>query len=56
MNEQISKTKLEKKYIEDASIDFNNKYQEDLVKFDFVDSSNKAILENNIVAGLLDNK
>ena len=56
LNEQISKTKLEKKYIEDASIDFNNKYQEDLVKFDFVDSSNKAILENNIVAGLLDNK
>ena len=56
LNEQISKTKLEKKYIEDASIDFNNKYQDDLVKFDFVDSSNKAILENNIVAGLLDNK
>lgn len=56
LNEQINKTKLEKKYIEDGSIDFNNKYQEDLVKFDFVDSSNNAILENNIVAGLLDNK
>lgn len=53
---KLVKQNWKKKYIEDASIDFNNKYQEDLVKFDFVDSSNKAILENNIVVGLLDNK